>query len=121
MRATSPLLPKDRPPFPITFNKAEREVALVRKLREPSTIAVVSVSELFLQTARGLLAPALGSSIHTLREYYLPTEKPDALGSFNVVFCDSITRRKVRSKQLVHYRLISPNSLVQIVRMMKPS
>jgi DNA-binding transcriptional regulator YhcF (GntR family) len=120
MRATSSLLPKDRPPFPITFNSAAREVALVRKLREPSTIAVVSVSELFLQTARGLLAPALGN-IHTLREFFLPSEKPDALGTFALVFCDSVTRRKVKSKKLVHYGLISPNSLGQIARMMNPS
>lgn len=114
-----PLVPKDRPPFQITFNNAEREVALVRKLREPSAIAVASVSELFIQTARGLLAPALGR-LHTLREYFVPLEKPSTLASFSLVFCDSITRRQVKSKNLVHYQLISPDSLTQLARAMKP-
>jgi GntR family transcriptional regulator len=118
MRATSPLLPKDRPPFPITFSKAEHQVALVRKLREPSVIAVVSVSELVLQTARGMLAPALGR-IHTLREYFVPSEKPGTLSPFSLVFCDSITRRQVKSKNLVLYQLISPDSLKQLSNAMK--
>jgi hypothetical protein len=100
------------------FNNAEREVAQVRKLREPSVIAVVSVSELFLQTARGLLAPALGN-IHTLREYFLPSEKPDSLGTFGLVFCDSVTRRNVKSRNLVHCGLISSDSLTQLANSLK--
>lgn len=119
MRATSPLLPKDRPPFPITFSKAEHQLDLVRQLREPSIIAVVSVSELVLQTARGMFAPALGS-LHTLREYFVPAEKPKTLKPFSLVFCDSITRRQLRARNLVHYPLISSDSLNRLARAMKP-
>lgn len=118
MQECVPFLPKDRPPYPITYNSAEQEVALVRKLREPSAIAVVSISELFLQTARGLFAPALGDR-HTLREFCLPLEKPGTLGSFSLVFCDSITRRQVKSKNPVHYRLVSSKSLEHLANAIK--
>ena len=114
----SRLLPKDRAPFPITYYPAEQHVALVRKLREPSVIAVVSVSELFLRAARGLLAPALGGR-HTLREYLLPSDKPGDLGIFSLVFCDSITRNKIKAKNLVHYRLVSSESLERLANAMK--
>ncbi|OFW09270.1 MAG: hypothetical protein A3G20_09870 [Acidobacteria bacterium RIFCSPLOWO2_12_FULL_59_11] len=113
MQECAPFLPKDRLPYPTTFNTAEQQVAMIRKLREPSAIAVVSISELFLQTARGVFAPALGSR-HTLREFFMPTEKPTSLGSFSLVFCDSIARRRVKSKNLVHYRLVSTESLEHV-------
>ncbi len=112
-------LPKDRSPYAIVFNDAEQEVRLVRKLREPSAIAVVSISEFFLRTARGVFAPALGRR-HTLREYFLPVEKPGTLDAYSLVFCDSIARRRVKSKHLVHYRLISSASLEHLAKAMKP-
>lgn len=102
----SRFLPKDRPPYSVPLNTAVQEVALVQRLREPSAIAVVSVSELFLQTARALFAPALGDR-HSLREFLVPREKPRTLASFSFVFCDSITRRQVKAKNLIHYRLVS--------------
>jgi len=115
----SQFLPKDKPPYSITLNTAVREVALVRNLREPSAIAVVSVSELFLQTARALFAPAL-SERHTLREFFVPREKPGTLASFSLVFCDSITRRHVKAKNLVHYRLVSAEALEHIRNVLAP-
>ncbi|HMD87065.1 MAG TPA: GntR family transcriptional regulator [Terriglobia bacterium] len=107
------LLHQDRPPYPITINRAEQHRTLVQKLKEPSVIAVVSVSQIFLQTAQGLLAPALGSR-HTLREYFLPTEKPGSLDAFRIVFCDSITRQSVKARNLIHCRVISPESLAYL-------
>lgn len=112
-------LPKDRSPYTIKFNSAEQEIRLVRNLREPSAIAVVSISELFLQTARGVLAPALGRR-HTLREYFLPLEKPGTLDGFRLVFCDSITRSRVKAKHLVHYRLVSSESLEFLAKAIEP-
>lgn len=119
MPESAPLLPKDRPPYQIAFNTAEQHVALVRKLKEPSAIAVVSVSEIFLQTAQGLLAPALGRR-HTLRKFFLPSEKPSTLNAFSIVFCDSICRRNLKARNLVDYRLISMESLTHLARRMKP-
>ena len=115
----SQFLAKDKPPYSITLNTAVREVALVRNLREPSAIAIVSVSEVFLQTARALFAPAL-SERHTLREFFVPREKPGTLASFSLVFCDSITRRHVKAKNLVHYRLVSAETLEHIRNVLAP-
>ena len=119
IQTIAPLLPKDRPPYPVTFNTADEHVALVRKLKEPSAIAVVSVSELFLQTARGLLAPLLGRR-HTLREYFVPSEKPGNLNAFSIVFCDSVTRHSVKARNLVHYQLLSPESLAHLAHAVRP-
>jgi len=113
-------LPKDRSPYTIIFNNAEQEVRLVRKLREPSVIAVVSISEFFLRTARGVFAPALGRR-HTLSEYLLPLEKPGKLDAYSLVFCDSITRRQVKSKNMFHYRLVSSESLEHLAKAMESS
>ena len=110
VRETTPLVPKDRPPIQITYNTAGLHVELVRQLREPSVIAVVSVSELFLQTARGLLAAAVGRQ-HTMREFFLPLEKSINLDAADVVFCDTIARRQVKAPKTVPYRLISSVSL----------
>ena len=113
------LVPKNRPAIPITNSTADAHVKLIHRLREPSVIAVVSVSERFLQTARGLLAPALGRR-HTLQEFFLPMEKPSSLKAADVVFCDSIARRQVKARNLVHYQLTSPESLTRLARAMKP-
>ncbi len=115
----APLIPKDRPSFNLTLSAADRHVALVRELREPSAIAVVSISKFFLKTARGLLAPAIGQR-HTLREYLLPSEKPRTLRPFSVVFCDSITCRQLKGPNIVHYRLISTKSIEGLMNAMKP-
>ncbi len=110
VRETTPLVPKDRPPIQITYNTAGLHVELVRQLRAPSVIAVVSVSEPFLQTARGLLAAAVGRQ-HTMREFFLPLEKSINLDAADVVFCDTIARRQVKAPKTVPCRLISSASL----------
>jgi len=107
---TEPLVPKNRPAVPIAFCPADEHVNLVRKLRDPSVIAVVSVSQLFLQAAQGYLAPAVGRR-HTLSQYLLPLESPNVLRGADVVFCDSIAMRKVKHSNRVHYRLAARASL----------
>jgi len=107
---TEPLAPKDRPGVPIAFCAADEHVNLVHKLRDPSVIAVVSVSQLFLQTAQGFLAPAVGRR-HTLALYRLPLESPGVLRGADVVFCDSIAMRQVKHSNRIHYRLAASGSL----------
>jgi DNA-binding transcriptional regulator YhcF (GntR family) len=118
------LLPKDRPPTPVTFCTADDHVKMIRKLRKPSLIAVVSISEVFLQTARGLLAPAVGRR-HSMREYFIAGESPDALGAADIVFCDSIAHRQL-SRHLevgkaVPYRLVSPAFVEYVSRLVLTS
>ncbi len=63
MRAVVSMLPKDRSAIPIIYSPADQHVEMVRSLQRPSMIALVSISEYFLQTARGVLAPVAGNAI----------------------------------------------------------
>jgi GntR family transcriptional regulator len=106
----NPLVPKDRPAIPLDFSAADEQVNLIRLRREASVVAVVSVSESFLQTARSVLASAAGRR-HTLKEFKLPLPHPKTLAAADVVFADSIALREIRHRNIVHYRLIAPASL----------
>ena len=109
----APLVPKDRPAIPITFSAADEHVEMIHQLRRPSTIAVVSISQAVLQTARGVLAPVIGQR-HTIREYLLTAQSPSGLGATDLVLCDLIAYRRVRARKLVEYRLVSPACLEQL-------
>jgi hypothetical protein len=68
-----PAVSADRTVVPISYSPADEHIAAIRKLSQPSVIGVVSVSALFLETANGLLAPAIGRR-HSFREFLL--QKP---------------------------------------------
>jgi DNA-binding transcriptional regulator YhcF (GntR family) len=114
-----PLLPKDRPPIAVTFCAADEHVERIRKLRESSVIAVVSVSQAFLTTARSLLAPAVGRT-HALAEYLLPLEKPGVLRAADLVFCDSLALGSVKRPGAIHYRLLAAESLGYLTSAFEP-
>ena len=61
------LFPKERPVVPVRYALADEPLKIIRALKKPSVVAVVSSSCLFLEVARSILAPALGSR-HDLRE-----------------------------------------------------
>jgi DNA-binding transcriptional regulator YhcF (GntR family) len=107
---TEPLVPRDRPAVPVAFGTAEESAGMIRKLRDPSVIAVVSVSQLVLQAAQGFLAPAIGRR-HTLTQYLLPLENLNVLRGADLILCDSIALRHVKSPKRVHYRLAAPASI----------
>lgn len=108
-----PLVPKNRPAIGIVHSRADDQVDLIRRLQNPSIIAVVSVSEILLKTARSFLAPALGNT-HVLKEVLVAQGTPISLDAADLVFCDSITRSIVRSRRKVHYRLIAADCLEHI-------
>jgi len=112
------LFPKDRPVIAVTFNKADDHIQRIRDLRQPSTIAVVSASPRFLEVARGLLAPAIGTR-HQLQEVLLPGDNPPSPRATDLVFCDSIAKRSLRHSKLVHYQIVAPKSLEEIAGAMK--
>jgi len=115
---TEPLIPKERPAIPIAFCDADEHVQMLRKLREPSVIALVSVSQYLLQAAQGLLAPAVGRR-HTLTPYLLPLESPKVLSGADVILCDSIALREVKSPKRVHYRLSARASMEYLANAME--
>ena len=61
------LLPETRPAVSVTYCVADEHLRMIQDLREPSIIALVSLSEIFLKTAQGLLAPILANR-HTFLE-----------------------------------------------------
>jgi GntR family transcriptional regulator len=111
------LLPVDRPAVCILFSSADEHLERIRRLQQPALIAVVSVSEYFVEMARGLLAPVVGGR-HSLREYLLSGDNADSPGPADLIFCDLVTYPLLRSKcprsLLVRHNLISPASLEEI-------
>lgn len=105
-----PLVSRSRPAIGIVYSRAAEHVDLIRKLQNPSIVAVVSVSESLLKTARSLLAPAVGRR-HTLNEVLVVQGIPISLGTADLAFCDTITIGMVRSRRKVHYRLIATDCL----------
>jgi DNA-binding transcriptional regulator YhcF (GntR family) len=100
------LVPQSRPTIGLVYSQAAEHVDRIRKLKDPSIVAVVSVSESLLRTAKGLLAPAMGRK-HTLNEILVTRDAPVNLDTLDLVFCDTVTVSTVRSRRKVHYRLIA--------------
>jgi len=112
------LFPKERPVVPVGYANADEHLKTVRSLRTPSLIAVVSTSTIFLEVARGILAPALGNR-HELREILLQEEGTSAVRAADLVFCDSLAKKKVRSAKAIHYRLLRQKSVDSVDAVMK--
>lgn len=110
LRRLQPLFPKHRPAVSVHYSDADEHLRFIRALPRPSVIAVVSMSTLFLETARGILAPAMGSR-HELREIHMPSEPAAAARGADVVFCDSIAIRRVRLPKAIHYSLLAKDSV----------
>jgi GntR family transcriptional regulator len=115
-----PFVPPNRPCIPLTFSGADEHVAFIRNLSEPSIIGVASVSEMLLKTARSLLASALGQR-HALREFHLLQQGPVDLRIVDVAFCDSLAMPVVRCRRKIHYRLIAPECLEDLIATFEPS
>jgi DNA-binding transcriptional regulator YhcF (GntR family) len=115
-----PVASSDWPPIRLLFCAADAHVEFVKKLREPSIIAVASISNTLLKTAKSLLAPAIGRR-HSFRAVLVGAkERPDLRGT-DMVFCDSLTIRSVRCKQKLHYQLISQECMREIAAILELS
>jgi len=106
----TPIVPRNRPAIGLVYAQAAGHIDLIRKLQNSSIIAVVSVSESLLRTARSLLAPAIGVR-HTFTEVLADGNARIRLGSADVVFCDSVTFARITRKNKILYRLIDPQCL----------
>jgi len=118
LRQVQTLFPKDRAVLPVRYALADEHLKEIRALRRPSVIAVVSSSDLFLEVARSLLAPAMGKR-HELREIHLENEEPTAARAADVIFCDTLAKRRVRSSKAIHYPLLSRDSLDYVASAME--
>ena len=118
VRQVQPLVSRERTIVPVRYAPADRYLKIIRNLKKPSVIAVVSSSSLFLHMARSILAPALGSR-HDLREIHLKSEDPAAARAADVIFCDSIASRRIRSPKAIRYPLLAADSLEYAVTAME--
>jgi DNA-binding transcriptional regulator YhcF (GntR family) len=89
----------------------------IRKLKRPSLIVIISISELFLQIARTLLVPFCGGR-HTIETLHLENGTRNLAG-MDLVFCDSMCRPRLRAGHLVHYQLVSNRSVAEISKLVK--
>ena len=113
-----PVASSDWPPIRLLFCTADVHIKFVQNLKEPSIIAVASISRTLLKTARSVLASAMGRQ-HSFREVLVGArERPD-LSAADVVFCDSLTISKVRCKRKLHYQLISQECMGEIAAILE--
>ncbi len=108
-----PVLPKRCPLISLAISNVDQPLEHIRSMREPSLIALVSVSKLFLQRARGVLAPLLGSK-HSLEEYLLENKNRLQLETFDLVLCDSVAFHQVKAREVFRYQLVSEESVAKI-------
>jgi DNA-binding transcriptional regulator YhcF (GntR family) len=108
-----PVVSTDWPPIRLVYSNADQMMKLVRGLKQASTIAVVSVSESVIETARGLFASAI-TRRHSLLEVLVRSKRSVDLRGVDVVFCDTLTLGMVNSRKKVHYRLLTAKCMREI-------
>jgi DNA-binding transcriptional regulator YhcF (GntR family) len=101
-----PLIPRGHPLITIEPCAIDTHLDHIRKLKQSSVIGVVSISQVFLQLARALLAPVIGDR-HAMEEHLLNEKEGRDLTVMDLVICDTATVQRVKSRQLVPYRLVS--------------
>ncbi len=111
------IIPAERPAIPVIYSSAAEHLATIRHLAHPSLIVVASISEYFLETACGVLAPAAANS-HSLRSLLITPEQGASVGAADLIFCDSCAYPVVRSAgpraEVIRHQLISLACLDQI-------
>ena len=114
-----PLLSHRDSPLSLTVAEADDQVSFIRGLPEPSLIAVVSVSDIFLKTARSLLAPVIGRR-HSLRQFKVSGRRRLDLPAVDIALCDSLSLALVRCRRKIHYRLIAADCLSDLAAAAAP-
>jgi DNA-binding transcriptional regulator YhcF (GntR family) len=115
-----PLIHSHRPTVSITYSRADEHVEMIRKLKQPSIIAVVSISESLLKTARGLFAPAI-SRKHVVQEILLSIDERMKLEGVDLAFCDSLAMSLVSCRRKIHYQLIPSDCLEYLAAAVTPA
>jgi DNA-binding transcriptional regulator YhcF (GntR family) len=105
--------PRDRPLISVAYSRAEQYINVILKLEFPSVVAVASISESLLKTARGLLAPAITRK-HTFKEFLISGKKRLDLKAVDLTFCDSIAMDLISCREKIRYQLIDSDCLDQI-------
>jgi DNA-binding transcriptional regulator YhcF (GntR family) len=111
--AVQPLVSQSRPAIGLVYSPIAEQLDLIQKLKKPSIVAVASVSETLLRTARSVMAAAVGRR-HTFQEILAVEGEPVRIGAADLIFCDSITFGWVRSRKKAGYQLVTVDCLEHI-------
>jgi GntR family transcriptional regulator len=114
------LVPAHRPVISIDYSDADHHLKTIQMLKRPSIVAVVSISESLMKTARSLLAPAIGRK-HVFREIPVANDGQMKLDGVDLVFGDSIAIPLVICRRKIHYQLIPPSFLEDLAAALDPN
>lgn len=106
-------IPENQPAIPVMYGSADEHLEAIDKLEKPSIIAVASISEILLKTARGLLAGAVTRK-HAFQEFLLSNGEQLDLNGVDLVFCDTIAMPLIICRQKFCYRLIGQDCVEQL-------
>ncbi|MFM2126150.1 MAG: hypothetical protein RL328_2601 [Acidobacteriota bacterium] len=109
-------LPKTRPPLPALYSDAAPFLDAIRELKRPSVLLLASISEAFLEVARGVLGPVTNAG-HPLLEYRLPEKGPLRAPPADLILCDQVAARQLARTsrtRLLAYSLLAPECLQNI-------
>jgi GntR family transcriptional regulator len=120
LQSLVPLFPQSRPFLPITYSSVNEHIDVIRRLDSASVIAVVSISESLLKTARGLFAPLIGRR-QTFQEFLLGKQPRMNLGGVDVVFCDTVAKSLVKHRRSIHYRLLADDCITHLASVIGPT
>lgn len=114
------LLPRGHPMLALEPEAIEEHLNRIRNLKTESVIGIVSISPLFLQMAKSLLAPFAGS-VHAIEEYLLEGNRTINLSGLDLVFCDTVSRRRIRASRVIPHRVTRLSTIREISRRMASS
>lgn len=117
--AMKQLVPAQRPAVPIAYSRADQHLETIRALKQPSIIAVASISESLLKTARSLLAPAIGKR-HVYREILLALGESAIANDADLVFSDSVVMSLVACRRTIRYQLIPDSGMEDLAAALDP-
>ena len=109
----APLLPGGRYAFPLKVSGTDKLMDSVKGLKQPSMIALVSISPYVLETAHALLAPIVGKQ-HSIEQYCLADGETKNLSGADLVICDAVVKPRVRARKVIPYRIVSSEVAAEI-------
>ena len=115
----APLMTNGRAILPLEACGADELAGMVKAMKNPALVAVVSISPYFLETAEGVLAPHIGKR-HSLEICCLGEGENKDLTAADLVFCDALVKDRVKARKLVEYRIVSEGSAEDIATAISP-
>jgi hypothetical protein len=122
-----PVLTKARAVVPALYTDATPYLQEVRRLRNPSILVLISISEAFLSIARGVLGPVV-SGLHSLIERQVSETGSIDVPAADIIFCDAVTALRIggmggrrNPSKVLPYPLLAADCIEMIRAAMSPT